>query len=425
MRRELNLLLVAGAFVLAGAAALTLTPFARINSWSVEIGDWRVWLLPATWSACAGAAYFVTRRFLPQHDPYLLPLAYLLSGWGLALIWRLSPGFGLRQAVWLAVSTAAMLGVIWLSGDLRWLRRYRYTWFVLGLALTALTLVIGVNPEGFGAELWLGGVFGVYLQPAEVLKLLLVVFLAAYLAERREQIFTPHLSRFPRFPYFLPLLSMWLFSVLILLAQRDLGTGALFFLVFLVMVYLASGQAVYVLAGMLLLGLGGLIAYVAFDVVRVRVEAWWNPWADPSGRSFQIVQSLIAVAAGGLFGRGPGLGAPGLVPVAHSDFIFAALAEEWGLLGMIGALALLGTLVLRGLYLAVRARTAFNQLLAAGIAALIGMQALLIVGGVIKVLPLTGVTLPFLSYGGSSLLVQFVMLGLLIRLSGSRDNRGS
>jgi len=425
LRRELNLLLLSGIFVLACAAALTLTPFARVNSWSIEIEDWRVWLLPATWLACAGAAHFVTRRFLPQHDPYLLPLAYLLSGWGLALIWRLSPGFGLRQTVWLGVSTAAMLGIIWLPGDLRWLRRYRYTWFVLGLALTALTLVIGVNPEGFGAELWLGGAFGVYLQPAEVLKLLLVVFLAAYLAERREQIFTPHLSRFPRFPYFLPLLSMWLFSVLILLAQRDLGTGALFFLVFLVMVYLASGQAAYVLAGLLLLGLGGLIAYVAFDVVRVRVEAWWNPWADPSGRSFQIVQSLIAVAAGGLFGRGPGLGAPGLVPVAHSDFIFAALAEEWGLLGMIGALALLGALVLRGLYLAVRARTAFDQLLAAGFAALIGMQALLIVGGVIKVLPLTGVTLPFLSYGGSSLLVQFVMLGLLIRLSGSRGHRGS
>jgi cell division protein FtsW (lipid II flippase) len=425
MRRELNLLLVAGAFVLAGAAALALTPFARANSWVVERGDLRLWLLPATWLACALAAYAFTRRFRPQHDPYLLPLAYLLCGWGLALIWRLSPGFGLRQTLWLAVSTAVLLLLVWLPGDLRWLRRYRYTWFALGLALTALTLFIGVNPEGFGAELWLGGAFGVFLQPAEILKLLLVVFLAAYLADRREQIFAPGAARFARFPYFLPLLIMWGFSLLILLAQRDLGAGTLFFLVFLVMVYLASGQATYVLAGLLLLALGGVLAYAAFDVVRVRVEAWWNPWADPSGRSFQIVQSLIATAAGGVFGRGPGLGAPGLVPVAHSDFIFAALAEEWGLLGMIGALALLGAFVLRGLAIAARARSAFDQLLAAGFAALIGLQALLIVGGVIKVLPLTGVTLPFLSYGGSSLLVQFIMLGLLLRLSGARESRNS
>lgn len=425
LRREQTLFLLAGLFVLACTLTLTLAPFARANRWSAEIGDLRFWLLLATWLACALAAHLFTRRFLPRHDPYLLPIAYLLSGWGLAIIWRLAPGFGLRQTVWLTVATAAMLGVVGLAGDLRWLRRYRYTWFMLGLALTALTLFIGVNPEGFGAELWLGGVFGVFLQPAEVLKLLLVVFLAAYLADRREQIFAPQVAPFPRFPYFLPLVIMWGFSLLILLAQRDLGMGTLFFLVFLVMVYLASGQAVYVLAGLVLLLLGSVFAYAVFDVVRVRVEAWWNPWADPSGRSFQIVQSLIAVAEGGLIGRGPGLGAPGLVPVAHSDFLFAALAEEWGLLGMIGALALLGAFVLRGLHIAARAHSAFDQLLAAGLAALTGLQALLIIGGVIKVAPLTGVTLPFMSYGGSSLLAQFVMLGLLLRLSGSRAERGS
>ncbi|MDW8326970.1 MAG: FtsW/RodA/SpoVE family cell cycle protein [Anaerolineales bacterium] len=424
LRREGTLFLLAGLFVLACTVALTLAPFARANSWGVEIEDLRFWLLPGTWLACALGAHFVARRFLPQHDPYLLPIAYLLSGWGLAIVWRLAPRFGLRQTLWLAVATAAMLGVVWLAGDLRWLRRYRYTWFVLGLALTALTLFIGVNPEGFGAELWLGGVFGVFLQPAELLKLLLVVFLAAYLADRREQIFAPQAAPFPRFPYFLPLLIMWGFSLLILLAQRDLGMGTLFFLVFLVMVYLASGQAAYVLVGLMLLLLGGLFAYAAFDVVRLRVEAWWDPWADPSGRSFQIVQSLIAVAEGGVFGRGPGLGAPGLVPVAHSDFLFAALAEEWGLLGMIGALALLGAFVLRGLHIAARARNAFDQLLAAGLSALTGLQALLIIGGVIKVVPLTGVTLPFMSYGGSSLLVQFIMLGLLLRLSGSQAKRG-
>lgn len=424
LRREGTLFLLAGLFMLACTLALTLIPFARANRWDVEIEDLRFWLLPATWLACVSATDFFTRRFLPRHDPYLLPIAYLLSGWGLAIIWRLAPGFGLRQTLWLAVSTAVMLFIVWLPGDLRWLRRYRYTWFVIGLALTALTLFIGVNPAGFGAALWLGGAFGVFLQPAELLKLLLVVFLAAYLADRREQIFAPQAAPFLRFPYFLPLLIMWGFSLLILLAQRDLGMGTLFFLVFLVMVYLASGQAAYVLAGLALLLLGGLFAYAIFDVVRLRVDAWWNPWADPSGRSFQIVQSLIAVAEGGLFGRGPGLGAPGLVPVAHSDFLFAALAEEWGLVGMIGALALLGAFVLRGLHLAARARSAFEQLLAAGLAALTGLQAVLIISGVIKVAPLTGVTLPFMSYGGSSLLVQFLMLGLLLRLSGSRAEPG-
>jgi cell division protein FtsW (lipid II flippase) len=316
-----------------------------------------------------------------------------------------------------------MLIIVWLPGDLRWLRRYRYTWFSLGLALTALTLLIGVNPEGAGARLWLGGALGVFLQPAELLKIVLVVFLAAYLADRREQLFTHHVSRFPNFPYFLPLLIMWLFSLLILFAQRDLGAATLFFAVFLVMLYLASGQVWYVVAGGVLLVLAGVAGYTLFDVVRVRVDAWWNPWADPSGRSFQIVQSLLALAAGGLFGSGPGLGSAALVPVAHSDFIFAALGEEWGLAGMIAALALLLAFVFRGLHIAMRASGAFNQLLAAGLSALIGLQALLIIGGVIKVIPLTGLTLPFVSYGGSSLLVHFVMVGLLLRLSASSELR--
>ena len=419
--RERTLLSVAAAFVVASALALSLAPFARADTWALkfEIADFRFWIYVTAWLTCALLAYVAVRYRLPKHDPYLLPLAFMLSGWGLALIWRLTPGFGLRQTMWLGVSTAALLVIVWLPGDLRWLRRFRYTWFVIGLALTALTLLIGVNPEGAGARLWLGGLAGVFLQPAELLKVVLVVFLAAYLADRREQIFAPHLSHFPRFPFFLPLLSMWLFSVLILLAQRDLGTSTLFFALFLVMLYLASGNWRYVLAGAVLLVLAGVAGYIAFDVVRVRVEAWWDPWADPSGRSFQIVQSLIALAAGGLFGAGPGLGAAALVPVAHSDFIFAALGEEWGLLGMIAALALLLAFVFRGLHIAMQASGTFNQLLAAGLSALIGIQALLIVGGVIKVIPLTGLTLPFLSYGGSSLLVHFIMVGLLLRLSAS------
>ncbi|MBL8044998.1 MAG: FtsW/RodA/SpoVE family cell cycle protein [Anaerolineales bacterium] len=432
MRSERFLFSLAGLFVIASTAALALIPFARANTWAAAVAEWdlRFLLFPIIWMFCALAAHLITNHQLPNHDSFLLPITFLLTGWGLALIWRLTPNFGWRQTLWLMVATLALILTVCFAGDLRWLRRYRYTWLTLGLALTALTFLIGVNPEGSGARLWLGGLLGVFLQPVEPLKLLLVIFLAAYLAERREQIFstTPHTALrtthfTARFPYFLPLLLMWSFSMLLVIAQRDLGAGALFFGVFVVMLYLASGRAWVLGVGGVLLVLGGVGAFALFDVVRVRVEAWWNPWADPTGRSFQIVQALMALAAGGLVGSGPGLGAPTLVPVAHSDFIFAALAEEWGLAGMLAALGVLAALVLRGLHIALRARNPFNQLLAAGLATLTGLQALLIIGGVIKVIPLTGVTLPFMSYGGSSLVVQFVMVGLLLRLSSNTNGR--
>jgi peptidoglycan glycosyltransferase len=382
------------------------------------------------WTACALISTLIVRRALPDHDPYVIPLVYVLSGWGLALIWRLAPAFGLRQTAWLAVATAAMLGVALLPGDLRWLRRYRYTWLLAGLILTGLTLILGVNPSGIGERLWLG-CCGLYLQPAEILKLLLVAFLAAYLADRREPLFeaTMPLGNGPgpkpaeRLPYFLPLLLMWGFSMIVLISQRDLGMSTLFFVVFLVMLYLASGRAWYFVAGLALLVLGGVLGYYLFDVVRIRVEAWWNPWADASGRSYQIVQSLIAIAAGSVMGRGPGLGTPTLIPVAHSDFIFAALAEEWGLSGSLAATGLLGAVVLRGMHIALRSPNTFRQILAGGLSAMVGLQALMIMGGVVKLVPLTGLTLPFMSYGGSSLVTSFIIVGLLLRLSSSPTRR--
>ncbi len=436
--RERFLLGLAGGFVLLAAAALALAPFARADVWDPAVAAWPwglaltdlgFWAYPVLWLLCATGTQRLVARRLPNHDPYLLPIVFALTGWGLALIWRLAPGFGLRQTAWLVIATGALLAVALLPRDLRWLRRFRYTWLAAGLLLAALTFFIGVNPQGFGPDLWLGA-FGVFLQPTEVLKLLLVIFLAAYLADRREQLFpragaapAAPLNPFQRLPYFLPLLTVWGFSMLIVLAQRDLGMGTLYFAAFLVMLYLASGQAAYVAAGGVLLALSGVVGYTLFDVVRIRVDAWLNPWADASGGSFQIVQSLLAFAAGGLFGRGPGLGAPSLVPVAHSDFIFAALAEEWGLAGTLAALGLLAALVFRGLHIALRAHGAFHQLLAAGLAALLGLQALLIAGGVIRVVPLTGVTLPFLSYGGSSLVVSFVIVGLLLKLSADDGPR--
>jgi cell division protein FtsW (lipid II flippase) len=435
-RREVGLLCVAFAFVFTATLALSLAPFVRAGTWDLALGPWPlgfgIWDLGLfgailIWLLCTLLSTFTLARTLPDHDPYLLPLVYFLSGWGLLLIWRLEPYFGLRQAIWLIIATILMIAIVLLPGDLRWLRRYRYTWLFGGLILTALTFIFGVNPSGFGERLWLG-CCGLYLQPAEVLKLLLTVFLASYLADRREPLFQTVPLPSPPSPkslvpnpqswhYFFPLLLMWGFSILLLISQRDLGMSTLFFAVFLVMLYLASGRVSYVILGLSLLALAAVAGYYLFDVVRLRVEAWWNPWLDPSGRSFQIVQSLIAFANGDLLGRGPGLGAPTLIPVAHSDFIFSTLGEEWGLIGVVGAIGLQGILIFRGIHIAIQTRGAFQQLLAGGLAALIGLQALLIMGGVTKLIPLTGVTLPFLSYGGSSLVTHFCMIGLLLRLS--------
>ena len=425
---ERALLGIAGAFVVAATTALVIAPAARAATWAAAVSPNALVILPM-WAACAGAAVWVVRRKLPRHDPVLLPVVYLLAGWGVVLIWRLLPQFGLRQALWLAAGTAALVGIVLLPGDLRWLRRYRYTWLAAGLILTALTLILGVNPSGSGERLWLG-CCGVYLQPAEILKLLLVVFVASYLSDRRQMLFDngdaaggAGLGRRQVLAYFLPLLVMWGFSALILLRQRDLGMSTLFFGVFVVMLYQASGRWEYVAAGALLLAVGAVLGFYLFDVVRLRVEAWWNPWADFSGRSYQIVQSLIALGSGGVFGQGPGLGAPGIVPVAHSDFIFAALAEEWGLVGVLAAVGLLAVVVFRALRIAANARQPFGQLLAGGLAALVGLQALLIMGGVVKLTPLTGVTLPFMSYGGSSLVSAFCLVGLLLRLSAMNARR--
>ena len=426
-RSEPLLLTLALAFTVAAFTALTVAPAARLMQWGSASFSAGYLFSVVAWVGVAVAGQFVLSRRLPHHDPILFPTIMLLSGWGLALVWRLAPAFGLRQTAWLTVAALGMIAVVVAPGDLRWLRRYRYLWLVSALGLTALTLIVGINPSGGGPELWLG-LGGIFFQPSEALKLLFVVYLAAYLAEKTPLSLsgrgTPEKRRGEGADvtgnvstYLAPLLLIWALSLVLLISQRDLGTGSLIFAVFIVLLYLATGQKRYVVIGGALLIVGAAVSYFLFDVVRLRVEAWLDPFADPSGRSFQIVQSLIAVANGGLFGRGFGVGAPTVIPVVHSDFVFAAIVEEWGLLGGVAAIALLLLLVSRGLRLALLSQGNFRRLLAGGLAALLGLQSVLIVGGVIKVLPLTGVTLPFLSYGGSSLLINFIIAGLLLKLS--------
>jgi cell division protein FtsW len=216
------------------------------------------------------------------------------------------------------------------------------------------------------------------------------------------------------------MLLMWGFSILLLIWQRDLGAALLFFGVFLAMLYAATGQGRYVLTGIVLLVVAGIVGYRLFDHVALRVDAWWNPWQEASGRSFQIVQSLLAFASGGVLGQGLGQGLPTAIPVVHTDFVFAAIGEEYGLLGAFALIACFAVLVGRAFHIALGAHRPFDQLLAAGIGALLGLQTLVIMAGTLRVIPLTGVTLPFVSYGGSSLLTSMIMVGLLLHISGLR-----
>ena len=413
---ELLLLLVGLAPSLGGAVLLSAV-------WERPQDDPRFW-----------PVYGLTALFLISHlvlvaarvrgDQLLLPLVATLTGIGLLLLTRLAPALAPRQLLWAVVGNVAMLVIVAGPWGTRLLERYKYTYAAAGIALVALTLVFGVDPNGSGMRLWLGA-GPVLFQPSEILKVLLVVFFAGYLVEKREVLATQRLRwgpfRLPPFPYLAPLVAMWGLSLFLLVWQRDLGTALLFFGVFLVMLYVAVGQAWYVLAGTVLFLAGGTVCYFLFAHVRLRVELWLNPWVDPLNRSYQIAQALYATGSGGVMGAGLGQGYPLYIPAVYTDFPFVALAEEGGLVAVLALLLLYALLITRGLQVALRARLPFNRLLATGLASVFGLQTLVIVGGNLKVIPLTGVTLPFVSYGGSSLLAGFIILGILLRMSHEQN----
>ncbi len=410
--RERRLLILAGLFVLINQVSLILARSrSALDLWPVGV-----------WIACAAVGHRGLERKLPERDPLLYPLAMFLSGWGLNLVSRLVPSYMWRQSLWLVIGTAALLGLVALPGDLRWLRRYRYTWLIAGLAVLAVGILIGENPSGGGPRLWIWLRLGrIYYQPSELLKILLIAFLASYFADHHRFIHADTIRfgpvRIPSLAFLAPVLLMWGITVVVLLWQRDLGTATLFFVVFLLMLYVASGQTSLLVAGMGLILVAAAVAYNAFDVVALRVDIWANPWSTADTSAYQVVQSLMAISAGGLFGQGIGQGHPTIIPVVHSDFAFAAIGEEWGLLGLIVVLAAIAVIVTRGMRIAVQTRQTFRALLAAGLSMTLGLQTLMIAGGVLKLIPLTGVTLPFVSYGGSSLLTSFVIVGLLLVLS--------
>lgn len=436
-KREALTLLVVIAFVFINAAAYSLSREGSLQ--------WSHLYAPLIWATVVVLAHLTLRPLRPRRDPFLLPVFALLTGWGLLLQDRLAPNFLGRQTLWFSLSTLALLAVAVLPGTLQPLRRYRYVVLLGGIVLLAITLAFGVNPSGSGAALWLPVPFPflglIYFQPSELLKLVLVVFLASYFTEQEPlHHYRRRAARAERkaggeargalrrhLPFLGPLLLMWGFTLLLLVWQQDLGAAALFFIVFVGLVYLATGERLYVGSGLILLLLAGVIAFFAFDtVVAGRVLSWIDPWPNVSDRAYQIVQALYAQAAGGIFGQGIGQGFPDYIPVVHSDFALAAIAEEWGLLGSLTVVVCYALLAARGLRVALLAIRGprpnfFHAYLSAGLVTLISVQAFLIMGGITRLLPLTGITLPFVSYGGSSLLISSVAVGLLLWLSAAAE----
>jgi cell division protein FtsW (lipid II flippase) len=369
-------------------------------------------------------------------DEILLPAAALLGGIGLLVMERLPQdlvvqeigpltlGLGALQLAWLGVALAVATTIAVALRSDRWLRLYKYTWAASGLVLLALTFVFGSEVNGSRLTLQVGPVSG---QPSELLKVILVVFFAAYLAENRILLADARVRlagpiTVPPLPYLAPIGAMLALALGIVVVQRDLGAALLFYAVFLGLLFLATGRRTDVVLGLLLFAAGfGLLALL-FPHVQQRIAVWLDPWADPLGDGYQLIQALHAFARGGLVGTGLGAGLPEIggrlpVPALHTDFPLAAIGEELGMAGVAAVLAAYLVIVGRGLRIAAAARDDFRALLAAGLALVVGVQAAIIAGGNLKLIPLTGITLPFVSYGGSSLLANAIVVGILLVLS--------
>lgn len=374
-------------------------------------------------------AHLAIRRFAPYADPLLLPVVALLNGLGLVMIRRLDlthPGGGhdpsaTQQMLWTCVGVGAFAAVTIALKDHRQLARYGYLCGVAGLVMLAIPAFL---PRSFseqnGAKIWIR-LPGFSIQPAEFSKILLLIFFSAVLVAKRG-LFTSAGKHFlgldlPRPRDLAPLLTAWIISVGVMIFEKDLGTSLLLYASFLVVVYLATQRFSWVVIGFALFALGSVAAYYVFAHVRTRVQTWLDPFADPDGSGYQIVQSLFSFATGGIFGTGLGNGQPDTVPAASTDFIIAAFGEELGLVGLAGLLMLYTIVIIRGMRTAIAVRDSFGKLLAAGLSSTLAIQLFIVVGGVTKLIPLTGLTTPWMSYGGSSLLANYVLLAIVVRIS--------
>lgn len=384
----------------------------------------------------------------PKADQFILPLVALLAGLSLLFMARLEPalaaqlpeaytGIDAKQSLWVTLGVGVLAAILFVPWDnlfrryfrtslMDWLDHNRYVWLAGGIILILLTFAFGKDPNGSGVRAWFNfGFF--YFQPSELLKIILVIFLASYLEEYREVVSRGYQLgpiTLPPLPYLLPLVGMWGMCMGLIIFQRDLGAALMLFSVFLAMLYVATGSGAYVLAGLTAFGGGSYLLFRVIAIVKTRVSIWLDPWATAQGTGYQIVQAIYALASGGVFGAGLGRGTPTVVPAVHTDFIFTAIGEELGLAGTLGVLIAYVLLVFRGFHIALSVPgrfRGFEQLLAVGLTTILAVQTFIIVGGNLRLIPLTGITLPFISYGGSSVLMNFLIVGLLLRISAGEN----
>ena len=420
---ELFLLVLALLVGIGAYAAVGLGVEEKVPADIVSYGGWLAALIIA--------AHITVRLVAPYADPVLLPIVAALNGLGLAEIHRLdlalNTHFARQQLTWMTLGVALFIATLVFLRDHRVLQRFTYTCGLLAIVLLLLPMAPGVGRNINGARIWIR-IGPASFQPGELAKLLLAIFFAGYLVEKREllQTFTRRIGpvSLPDPKFLGPVLGAWGFSLVVMIFEKDLGSSLLFFALFVAMLWVATARGFYLALGGLLFSSGAFIAYRSFAHVENRVAIWLDPFEDAGGRGFQLVQSLFAFGSGGVFGTGLSLGSPTKIPAVETDFIFAAIGEEMGLLGPAAIVTAFLLLVGCGLRIAIQARSDFEKLLATGLTVCLGVQTFIILGGVTRLVPLTGITLPFVSYGGSSLLANYILLALLLRISSDSVERG-
>jgi cell division protein FtsW (lipid II flippase) len=347
-------------------------------------------------------SHFIVKKYFPDGDKYILVLSAFLTEIGLIMQYRIKPYYAIRQMGWFTVGIAMFILIVVLFPNIESISSLKYFYLAAAVGLLVLTQIFGMDIKGSKSWVDLGPVG---FQPSEFAKIFIILYLASALKDFKD-----------RKDLIMPA-AVVLVSLMFLAIQTDLGTALIYFGVSVTMVYIATSNLKYVLTSMLLFISGALSSYFMFSHVKKRVEIWINPWATPTGNGHQIVQSLIAIASGGFFGTGLYLGHPGYIPEVHNDFIFSAICEEFGLLGGFAVIIVYFLIVYRGFRTAIYANNTFSRLVAVGISTMIGAQVFVIIGGVTKLIPLTGITMPLVSYGGSSLVINFIALGILQKIS--------
>ena len=413
--RELVNLLLVGLLTAAGFAAVYIARSDVVSTASLSYA--------AFFIALFVAAHLVVRFALPHADPYLLPLSGLLAAVGLTMIYRIDPDLAFRQGLWVVIGLAAFAGLVLFLKDHRVLDQVKYVLGLTAIALLVLPALPGLGRTINGASLWVD-IGPIVFQPGEFAKILIVVFLAGYLRDNREMLsMGSGRYGFPSPKYFGPLLVVWGGAMLVLFQTNDLGSGLLYFSIFLAMLWVATARWPYVAVGTALFAGGAYALYHVVPHVQDRVSIWLDPWQDPFDKGYQLVQSIYAISGGGLFGQGLGRGIlltpeqNPYIPFLETDFIFAGIAQELGLAGAAGIVLLYVVFLYRGFRIALMAADGFSKLLALGLTSALAIQSFLIIGGVTRLIPLTGITLPFVSYGGSSIVANFVLVGLLLIIS--------